>query len=71
MIALLPADFVADLDDDLRAELDELAADFGGASALYEAELAAAEAQEDEGASTTPVIEPQDLPESWTAMANG
>ncbi|MGD2077390.1 MAG: efflux RND transporter permease subunit, partial [Chloroflexota bacterium] len=45
VIALLPADFVDSLDDALRAELDELAADYGGAGqlALDEAEAAAEE----------------------------
>lgn len=44
VIALLPADFVAVLDSELRAELDVLAADFGGAGALAVAEAAAAAA---------------------------
>jgi HAE1 family hydrophobic/amphiphilic exporter-1 len=49
VIALLPMDFVDSLDDALRAELDELAADYGGAGqlALAEAEAAAAEPQEE------------------------
>ncbi|MCB8916442.1 MAG: efflux RND transporter permease subunit [Ardenticatenaceae bacterium] len=46
-IALLPAGFVETLDADLRAELDALAADYGGAGALalQEAEEAAAAAE--------------------------
>jgi multidrug efflux pump subunit AcrB len=43
VIALLPADFVDSLDADLRAELDELAADFGGAGQLALEEAHAAE----------------------------
>lgn len=39
-IAWLPADFVATLADDLRAELDALAAEFGGAGALAAAAVA-------------------------------
>ena len=34
MIALLPVDYVATLDADLKTELDVLAAEFGGAGAL-------------------------------------
>ncbi|MBK8899580.1 MAG: efflux RND transporter permease subunit [Anaerolineaceae bacterium] len=47
VIALLPAEFVDTLPADLRAELDELAAEFGGAGALAlaEAEEAAALAE--------------------------
>ena len=46
-IALLPAGFVETLDADLRAELDALAVDYGGAGALalQEAEEAAAAAE--------------------------
>ena len=46
-IALLPAGFMETLDADLRAELDALAADYGGAGALalQEAEEAAAAAE--------------------------
>jgi HAE1 family hydrophobic/amphiphilic exporter-1 len=45
VIALLPSDFVDALDEALRAELDDLAAEYGGAGqlALDEAEAAAAE----------------------------
>lgn len=44
VVALLPMDFLDTLDTDLRAELDTIAADFGGAGqlALTEAEAAAA-----------------------------
>ncbi|MFZ0547885.1 MAG: efflux RND transporter permease subunit, partial [Candidatus Promineifilaceae bacterium] len=43
VIALLPADYLDTLDADLRAELDEIAADFGGAGQLALDEAAAAE----------------------------
>ena len=43
-IALLPADFLDTLDPDLRAELDELASEYGGAGELLLAEQAEAEA---------------------------
>lgn len=46
VIALLPVEFLDTLDADLRAELDTLAAEFGGAGAL-----AAAEAEESAAAS--------------------
>ncbi len=44
VIALLPLEFVETLDADLRAELDELATDFGGAGALAQVEAEAAAA---------------------------
>lgn len=50
VIALLPLEFLETKDADLRAELDELAAEFGGAGALAVAE-AAAEAEESAAAS--------------------
>ena len=42
VLALLPAEFVDTLPTDLRAELDEIAAEFGGTGALALAEAAAA-----------------------------
>ena len=42
VLALLPAEFVDTLPTDLRAELDEIAAEFGGTGALAIAEAAAA-----------------------------
>jgi HAE1 family hydrophobic/amphiphilic exporter-1 len=59
VIALLPADFLDTLDGDLRAELDELAAEFGGAGqlAIAEAEAAAA-ASADSPPLTGPWVEP-------------
>jgi multidrug efflux pump subunit AcrB len=44
VIALLPLDFLDELDADLRAELDELAADYGGAGQLAVQEAAEREA---------------------------
>jgi HAE1 family hydrophobic/amphiphilic exporter-1 len=80
-ISLLPTAFLDTLDPSLRAELDELAADFGGAGATYIAEFEAtptaeptpvAEATE-EGEETTaddlPQVEPIGLPESWIGAA--
>lgn len=43
VIALLPVDFVAGLDADLKAQLDELAAEFGGAGVLAAEEAANAD----------------------------
>lgn len=59
VIALLPVDFLDTLDGDLRAELDELAAEFGGAGALFLAEAAAAEAASAEAPALTGIwVEP-------------
>ncbi|MEI2610012.1 MAG: efflux RND transporter permease subunit [Candidatus Promineifilaceae bacterium] len=64
-IALLPADFLTTLDSDLVAELDELAADFGGAGQLLIAEAEAAA----EETPTAPQIAAVTLPESWIGAA--
>ena len=75
VIALLPTSYVATLDDDLHVELDELAADFGGAGAQFAAEMAAAEAEEEpaqepeEVVTELPTVAAQPLPESWIAAA--
>lgn len=63
VIALLPAEFVNSLDDALRSELDELAAEYGGAGqlAIDEAEAAAAEPEvelPEAPALTGPWVEP-------------
>lgn len=58
-IALLPPDFVETLDPELRAELDELSAEFGGAGALATAEMQEAEeASADSPPLSGPWIEP-------------
>ncbi len=67
-ISYLPPAFLETLDADLRAELDELAAEFGGAGA------ALAVAEEEGGTETEteiPPIEPLPLPESLIAAAAG
>jgi HAE1 family hydrophobic/amphiphilic exporter-1 len=57
VIALLPAEFVEGLDADLRAELDELATEFGGAGQLAIAEAEeASEAETDEVATDAPAL---------------
>ncbi|MCA9938715.1 MAG: efflux RND transporter permease subunit [Anaerolineales bacterium] len=64
-LALLPADFLDTLDPALRAELDAIAADYGGAGQLALDEAAAAA----EPATEAPQVEPVALPESWIAAA--
>jgi hypothetical protein len=59
-LALLPADYLTTLDPALRAELDELAAEFGGAGALAAAESVPTDAD-------VPDVEPVSLPENWVA----
>lgn len=77
-IALLPTSFLGTLDPALRAELDELAADFGGAGATYVAEFEATPTAEptevtDEPEETAelPEVEPVGLPQSWVDAAAG
>lgn len=58
-IALLPPNFVETLDPELRAELDEIASEFGGAGALAIAEAEEAEeASADAPALSGPWVEP-------------
>jgi len=65
-ISYLPPAFLDTLDAELRAELDELAAEFGGAGAA----LAVAE-EEAEAETEIPQVEPIPLPDSWVAGAAG
>ena len=60
-IALLPPDFVETLDEDVRADLDALAAEYGGAGALAAAE------ESEEAVQGEVQVEPVPLPPSWTA----
>lgn len=60
-IALLPAGFLDTLDPALRAELDGLAADFGGAGALLVAETTPTE----EPLAELPEVTPVELPAEW------
>ncbi len=73
VIALLPMDFLDDLDPDLRADLDDLAADYGGAGqlALQEAaerEAAAADAPPLGEIWTQP--QPDGSPSPWQTAAD-
>lgn len=64
-LALLPAEFLDTLDADLRAELDALAADYGGAGQLALDEAAASQPE----IAAAPDVAPVALPESWVAAA--
>lgn len=68
-IANLPPAFLETLDAGLVDELDELAAEFGGAGALVVAESEAADETADEVPADLPTVEPVPLPESWVAAA--
>ena len=63
-IALLPQEFVEGLDEGLRAELDELAAEYGGAGAVAAQEAAAAEEEQAEAEAAAGEAPP--LQEPWT-----
>ncbi|MCB0019713.1 MAG: efflux RND transporter permease subunit, partial [Anaerolineales bacterium] len=73
VIALLPADFVDSLDADLRAELDELAAEFGGAGQLA---IQEAEERAEAAASSPPLAgiwlepDPEGNPPLFTTAAD-
>ncbi|MCB9005638.1 MAG: efflux RND transporter permease subunit, partial [Ardenticatenaceae bacterium] len=67
VIALLPAEFIDTLPADLRGELDELAAEFGGASALAIAEAEAAAALS-EGAPALSGIWVEPAPDGTASM---
>ncbi len=62
-IALLPTEFLATLNADLVAELDELAADFGGAGQLFLAEA------ETESGEEAPLVTAVPLPQTWVDAA--
>ena len=66
MIAL-PTTFVETLDPALTSALDDRAADFGGAGALFAAAQEPEVAPVEEETADLPAVVPQPLPESWVA----